>query len=224
MKVTALCFYWRGELQKGYHYGPEYVNTLQRMLRRHLSVPHELVCVTDEPEGIEARTVPLPAELRRLGEYWPKLYAFHPDGAALFGPRLLMLDLDLVLVGSIDGLASRPEPFVAWSAQERDLSHYNTSFVLMDAGAFPEVWERFDDTCGDTIEALGYARTDQDWVSYVIGDRGARWARSGEGIESYQQVRRKLPANAAVISFNGRRSPAMKRLQQESPWIAEHWR
>ncbi len=222
--LTVLCFYWRGELSKGYTYGPEYVSRLKSMLARNLTAPHELVCVTDEPEGIDARVVPMPPAVRGWGGYWPKLYAFHPNGAALFGRRVLLLDLDVVIVAPLDDMVSRPEPFVAWAAREDDRARYNTSVVLMDAGAYPEVWETFDPVVSPALLASrGYARGDQDWVSYVITD-GATWARSGEGIESYCAMRGKLQPDTAIVAFNGRRSPAMKHLRKASPWIKAHWR
>ena len=44
--ATVLCMKW------GRRYGPDYVNTLYSMLRRHLSVGHRLVCLTDDQGGI----------------------------------------------------------------------------------------------------------------------------------------------------------------------------
>ena len=40
--ATVLCMKW------GRRYGPDYVNTLASMLRRHLTVRHRLVCLTDD--------------------------------------------------------------------------------------------------------------------------------------------------------------------------------
>ena len=42
--ATVLCMKW------GRRYGPDYVNTLYSMLRRHLAAAHRLVCLTDDRE------------------------------------------------------------------------------------------------------------------------------------------------------------------------------
>jgi len=84
-------------------YGPETVNTLQRMVARWYPDPHRFVCVTDDPTGIDSSVSVLPlwpdfADLpsphggknpscyRRL-----KLYA--PEMADLIGQRFVALDL-----------------------------------------------------------------------------------------------------------------------------------
>ena len=42
-----------------------------------------------------------------------------------------MLDLDTVIVGSIDELVTRPEPFIAWSVRDDAPGRFNTSMVLI---------------------------------------------------------------------------------------------
>lgn len=230
--ITALTFLWHDPLYRHaslYRYDCNYVNRLRSMVERHLSLPHQIVCATDDPTGIDPRVqvVELPSEVCALGGYWPKLWAFHPDGAKIFGGRrLLMLDLDIVIAGSIDAIAARPEPFVAWSVVDGKPGFYNTSVVLMDVGAFPEVWTEFDpDRSVAMLRRAGLEALDQDWVSYLINSRGTRWARRGEGIEPFQRIRHsRLPDNARIVCFNGARSPAMPELQKECPWIVEHWR
>lgn len=99
----------------GTMYGPEYVNCLHGMISRNLSTPFRLYCMTDNSDGIrrEVECLPLP----ELGfdvppeapGKWPKqaLWAkdlFGLDGVALF------LDLDSVIVDSIDGYFDYGEP------------------------------------------------------------------------------------------------------------------
>lgn len=225
--LTVLCFLWAGEGRHEalYTYSARYVNTLQRMLARNLSAPHELVCCTNMPDGVECRTVPLPDEALARGALNPKLYAFHPDGVRLFGPRILMLDLDVVIVRPFDDLIT-DEPFVAWSVMPRTPGRFNTSFVLMDAGAYPEVWETYDpETAPALLEAAGMDCWDQGWVSYCLGDRGRGIPRTGAGLESFKpQIGWSLPDEARLVFFNGPRSPEMPELQRRHPWIAENWK
>lgn len=230
--LTALCFLWfdpQGRHNDLFVYDADCVNRLRRMLARHLTLPHELVCCTDIPDGIDpgVRIVPLPAEAKGLAGLRPKLYAFHPDAARLFGRRILMLDLDVVVCGSLDGLVGRSEPFLAWEGPPNNRCRYNTSFVLMDGGAFPDVWTRWDpETSPAELAAAGYRDAfDQDWIAHIVGDRGATVPRSGAGIESFTPNRfRPLPDVAALVAFNGRASPAMASCRRVAPWIVEHWR
>ena len=55
--ATILCMKW------GTKYGPEYVNRLHSMVRRHLTIPHRFVCLTDNREGLHAdiETFPIPS-------------------------------------------------------------------------------------------------------------------------------------------------------------------
>ena len=84
--ATILCMKW------GTKYGPEYVNRLHSMVRRHLTIPHRFVCLTDNRtglnEGIETFSIPsleLPAGAPERG--WTKLVSFSPALTAPGGPE-----------------------------------------------------------------------------------------------------------------------------------------
>lgn len=232
-ELTVLCFLWHDPEfcnNEFYVYDAHYVNVLHRMLRRHLSVPHELVCVTDIPEGIERgiRVVELSPEVKAFGTYYPKLMAFHPAGKRLFGPRVLLMDLDVVIVDDLAPLIDRSEPFVAWETNKVPpdrRARFNTSFVLYDAGAFPQIWERFNgEPCLKEADAAGFERGDQGWVSYVLNNEGASWPKFNAGIESFTPIRGgPLPEGTKVVFFNGRSSPKMAKGQAE-PWVRANWR
>jgi hypothetical protein len=53
----VICMKW------GTKYGPEYVNRLYAMVRRHLSGDFRFVCLTDDSTGIrsEVQCLPIPA-------------------------------------------------------------------------------------------------------------------------------------------------------------------
>lgn len=228
--LTVLVFKWHdpaGRHNALYTYDSGYVNRMANMLRRHLSRPYELVCVTDDTAGLDSsiRVIELPSEVAALPGEYRKLYVFHRSLAARIGARVLMLDLDLVIVGPIDELVARAEPFIAWSCHENTkVGRFNTSVVLMDTGAFHDAWDRFEgESSIEEIQRLGYDGWEQDWVSHVVGERGTRWARRGEGIDSFMEVRDGFRPTTRIVSFNGRRSPAMTQLQAQFPWITQHW-
>jgi len=85
----VLCMKW------GTKYGPEYVNRLYAMVRRHLSGEFKFVCLTDDPKGIrsEVQCFPIPPldlELApgQVDRAWKKLTTFEDDLYGLRGRQL----------------------------------------------------------------------------------------------------------------------------------------
>src|SRR5689334_21964452 len=105
------------------------------MLRRHLHVPHEFVCVTDDRRGIDdsVRVVPLPNRLSATPRCIRRLRQFD-GGWALrnLGQRIATLDLDIVITDDVTPLFTRPEPVVLWKPEHVDI--YCGSLVIHDAG------------------------------------------------------------------------------------------
>lgn len=233
--LTVVTFLWREENGRHNHlflYSADYVNRLRSMLERHLKQPHELVCVTDMPEGIDPRVriVPQPYTSRLMGENVPgwfrRLSIFHPDADTWLGRRILLMDIDCVILDDLDPLLEGAGDFKAWEprlywAKHRHYSRYNMSFVLMDAGARPEVWERFTPEGAESaLSKSGLAVDDQTWVSYVLGPNEDTWPWDGE-IRSLKATPE--PEAARIVFFNGPRSPAMPEIQRQHPWIRNAW-
>ncbi len=96
----VLCMKW------GSKYGPEYVNRLHAMVRRHLRSAFRFVCLTDDPRGIspDVHCLPIPSLDLPPGipeRGWTKLVTFSADLHGLHGTALF-LDLDVVIVGSLE--------------------------------------------------------------------------------------------------------------------------
>lgn len=107
--VTILCMKW------GTMYGPEYVNHLREGVARHLKRPHRFVCFTDDAQGLrpDVQALPLPELGLPTGHgdtRWQKLALFRRDLAGLSGTALF-LDLDLVIVDSLDPFFDLPGDF-----------------------------------------------------------------------------------------------------------------
>lgn len=223
--LTVACYLW------GWEYSTKDVYLLKRMVDRHLTVPHEFVCLTDEPHRFdtdEIRVVELPEPPSGKMFCWQKLTTFHPDAERMIGKRILALDLDAVIVGEMDSLVNRPEPLVLWRNPSRrpwnawsPRALYNSSMVLIKAGACPEVWERRHE--GTLFPG------DQDWVSWMVGPKCAYWDDShgvyrlgredtpGSGVDGV------LPDNARVVFFPGSEGkPTLPAVVNRCPWIAEH--
>lgn len=197
------------------------------MIDRNCTVLHEFVCATDDATGLDQdiRTAPIDPRLVRLGVAFPKLTVFRPDAAEIFGQRLCLIDLDSVIVGSIDAIVGRPEPFVIWrdvlANSQPTRFKYNSSLILMDASARSAVWERLSPT--EIKKILHHEHrcgSDQAWISHLLNGE-ATWT-AADGVLSWRfEVKGKsLPGNAKIVFFHG----------PEKPWnipnegiVKRHW-
>lgn len=176
--LTILTWLWK---QPGGRstYGPEQVNIWADMVRRNLSIPHRVACVTAHPEGIDSyidivsptgefEEICLPTWGREKPQCLRRISLFRPDAASIFGKRFVSMDLDCVIMGSLDPILDRPgDDFVMYGGTQRDRP-YNGSLLMMNAGARPQVYERL--TPEEAVKAgWRFVGSDQAWISYVLG-------------------------------------------------------
>jgi hypothetical protein len=220
----------------GEAYGPEYVNRLRNMLERHLHVEHRLVCITDAPEGIDPRVpyIRMPAEWfedrgRSALHCFKRLLMFNRDFAQAIGPRLLHMDLDVVLVGDITPLVDRTDPVVIYQMPQRNVTHvppFNPSVLLMDAGALHGVWEQYGNQPAKAFEAkfIGcLPGSDMAIISTWLKDRGVATYGAKDGVYPYYGPIAKtgaLPKDARAVLFYGTKNPA----DAKWPWVTENWK
>lgn len=223
--LTVVCFLWSDQdraAQRGYAFGEHHVATLRSMLSRHLSLPHELVCVTDRTLALDVRTVPLDPTLAIAGTTYAKLQLFRPDAAVVLGERLLYVDLDVVIVDDLTPIVDRREDVVLWRNPHEDAprgTRWQTSMILMTAGARPEVWTWFDPEMTPGAMGRRWGGHDQAWISQVLSEE-ARWTEADGVVVAARQ----LQPGARIVFFPGRQDPSQAKTQARCPWIAEHWR
>jgi hypothetical protein len=236
--LTVVC--WKWAPRPGYRstFGPETVNVLRAMVRRHYPHPHRFVCVTDDAVGIDPdieilpawndfATVPSPHGGKNPSCY-RRLRLFHPDAAQWFGDRVVSLDLDLVICRDLSTLWNRTEDVVFWGdTNPQPGSHYNGSMMLLTTGSRPQVWTDFDPASSPRRSLLAKCwGSDQGWISYRLGRGEAKWTRE-DGVYSFrnwiQKRRNVLPSNARVVVFHGAIDPWSSQAQA-LPWVRAHWR
>jgi hypothetical protein len=212
-ELVVCCLKW------GTAYGPDYVNTLADMVRRNLSRQHRFVCFTDRPEGVRCETMPIEPS---LPHWWGKLTLFrHPVPG-----RLLYLDLDSVIVGSIDPLAAYDGPFCIVRRYDSDRG-YGSAVMSIAPDFGRAVWDRF---ARDPVAAIAHCRRhadppwnsgDQRWLELTVPQADC-WQDVAPGhVVSYKlHCREGLPPAARIATFHGRPKP------HEAPenWVREHWR
>lgn len=229
--LTVVSWLWSQDPGLRARYECEHVNVLYRSVSRALHVPHRFVCVTDAKgldQGIER--IPLwPGPKARVLPGRPNCYrrlrAFAADAGDIFGPRLLSIDLDAVIVGDITPLVERPEDFVIWGDTAKG-TPYNGSLWLLRTGTRSRVWDEFDPRTSPAIaRQRRYIGSDQAWIGACLGEREAKWTRA-DGVYSFRnEVNRSgLPDNARIVFFHGASKPWDPQVQSRHRWIGEHWR
>jgi hypothetical protein len=193
-------------LKAGSKYGPEYVNNLQWGVARNLSQPFRFVCLTDDPAGVKWETLDLDEP---LSGWWHKVTLFKERPYGLTG-RILFLDLDVVVTGSLDEMVDFPSDF----AIIRDYAKpntYNSSAFLLKVGARPQVWSGFN---GDAVRRYP---GDQDWIT-AKAPGADLWPDGWTPSYKFGQLQEARPAGAKVVVFHGQPKP-----HECGGWVKGAW-
>jgi hypothetical protein len=195
-------------------WGERYVERLKNAVARNLSVDHRFVCFSDRSlaiSGVECRSLNPPSWKGHL----PKLYVYSPE-AGLTG-RVILFDLDNLIVGSLDDMAAYSGPLCV---RGRLTPAYNRlpdgDMISFDAGAVGHLWEAANRKDIEDI-TLGRERV---FIHYVA-PHCDQWQLICPGqVVSYRYCAiKKLPPEARVVSFHGR-----PRIHEVShPWVDANW-
>lgn len=239
---VILCMKW------GTKYGPEYVNRLYAMVRRHLRGDFRFVCLTDRTEGIrsEVECFPIPSLELPAGSPergWTKLTTFSTELVESYGLKgtALFLDLDVVIVGDITQFFYVPGEFLIihdWKRPWRITG--NSSVYRFELGRHPEVLVKFraefdairqkfrneQAYLSDEMQAKGLLRYwDEAWCASYKYHCIPRWPTN------YWRAPF-IPKDARILIFHGvmnppdalaGRSNGNWRHAKPAPWIADHW-
>ena len=235
--ISVVCFKWKP--RPGYRsvYGPEQVHTLRNMVARNYPSPHRFICITDDPDGLDAdvEVVPLWDDFADIENpsfkngpsCYRRLKMFSPDIGRLVGDRFVCVDLDVVIVNDVRPLWDRKEDFVGFR-NPNPTWPLNGSMFLMSAGARPQVWETFNPADSPAMTHKANMRgSDQGWMSYVLGWKEAMWGPE-DGIANFQiEIVKKagrLPGGSRMVFFWGKNDPWEPRVQVFAPWVKVHYR
>lgn len=227
--LTVLTWYWR---QPGgrTNYQPLHVNIWADSVRRNLSIPHRIACVTAHPEGIDPsiEIIAPPGDFEDCriptwGEHMPqclrRIALFRPDAASIFGERFVSMDMDCVISGSLDPLFDRPEDFVMYRGTNH-VRPYNGSLVMMTAGARPQVYEQFTPE-GAVNAGQRFLGSDQAWISHVLGPGEAVWDVK-DGVHAWGK-RNKWGDGEPRITFFLQAKKPWEYVDGGDPFVCEHY-
>lgn len=236
----VICMKW------GRKYGPEYVNRLYGMVRRHLEGDFQFICLTDDTEGIrpEVRCFPIPPLDLPFGipeRGWTKLATFSQDLYGLQGTALF-LDVDVVVTGPLDDFFTQPGEFLIIHDYKRPWRITgNSSVYRFEIGAHPEVLGYFRQHFDEIRRKF---RNEQAYLSDVMHQQGklAYWPKDWCPSFKYHSIPRwprnfwaapEVPPGARVVIFHGECNPPdalagrrNRRFRYIRPalWVAQHWK
>lgn len=229
---TIVCWLWSdGERS----YLPEHVNVLHRMFRRHLPGGFRFVCITDDEGDFDAgiEVMPTPpaakalANLRtpeggRFPSCYRRLWLFSEEAKCL-GDRVLLVDIDLLVVADASPLFAPNSDFVGWKPTQ-SWGHNNRriggGIYLLTPGTKTHVWTEFNgDRSIAEARRAGYRGSDQAWLSYKLW--GCPLFRPGiYSIRDLKNGAKPCPKDAILIQHNGTVKPWTSRVK----WVQEAWR
>lgn len=218
---------------------------LWAMAARHLPIPHQFVCITDDAEGLDPRieAVPMPQHTfdelvnphqfkydraRSWGEkkYFPscyrRLWMFSGEAKAL-GERVLALDVDVVVTGSLLPLVDRDETFVGWCDERNTKPRVAGGAYLLTTGAHTDVWTDFWPATSPQIAAdAGYSGSDQAWMSYKLQGIGGRWGRA-DGLSKITWLDGEPDEETRLVFTAGHSPPWSRDVQRRYGWLMKFW-
>lgn len=242
MVQTILTFLWPGR-----DFRPAHVAALAAQCARY-QPSARFVCVADgfEPPqfGHMVTVVPMPESAKAVASHrspegvsfphcYRRLWAFSEEAAQVLGDQVLLLDVDCLVVGSLDRYFDLPHDFVGWRPRTSwgRPDRFGGGTWFHRPGTRTDVWEMFrEDPLGAISRAKmqGYRGSDQAILSHVL--RGAPTFDRPSGIyasqdhrPSYRRTRNHdwlVPKDARIIHFNG----PVKPWESVAPFATNHYR
>lgn len=192
--------------------GAQYVNILFDSVRRNLDEGFEgrFVCFTDDASGLD-EGIHIGALPEGLSGWWAKLYLFAPN-VFMECERVLFLDLDTLLTGRLDEIASYTGEF----AILRDFFRgdgYQSSVMAWRGGFGAHIWQSWVDAGMPQIEG-----GDQAWIERAQPTADIWQDKFPQGFVSYKRLTG-VPDKASVVVFHGLPRPH----EITDGWVPRVW-
>lgn len=211
--ITVCCCLWNEFPAPGSGLAEVYVNNLRNAVRRNLSRPHRFVCFCDRPyalNDIEIRPLAPPSWVGHL----PKLFVYSP--AANLSGRVILFDLDNVVVGSLEDMASYDGPLCVRgrlnAAQLPD-----GDMISFDADRAASLWDKA--LAPDLLRRSMNGR-EREFILWAA-PHADTWQKvcPGQVVSYRHHCRNGLPAGARVVSMHGNPQPH----QVTDSFITDNW-
>jgi hypothetical protein len=218
--ITVACV-----MKTGGRYDASWAGKLARGVARNLTLPYRFICLTDaeaevQAEGVEAVTLP-----DGWPGWWSKISLWNPN-IGLTGP-CFYLDLDTVIVGNLDAIASHPHRFTMCHEFYRPELLCSTAMAW--TGDHSHIWHAMQDMTPE--RRAQYDR----WEGKRIGDQAfIEDCKAGQHVDTFRDLfgersiasykvhcRKGLHGDEAAVAFHGAlKQPDLLHID----WIKEQWR
>ncbi len=233
----------------GSRYGANFVNRLNAAIKRNTNRETQLVCLTDDPSGIDndirCEPIPdinLPEDL--IVTPWRKLVLWKDNLVNLTGD-VLFLDLDLVITGNLDDMFDfEPGRFCVienWTQPGKNIG--NTSCFRWNVGSHAHIFNKLET---EQSRILSTYRIEQVYISREVSDM-VFWPKQWCASFKHSLLPKwpmnffkapPLPPKTKIVAFTGKpdqdeaavgdwpvRSPWKKLYKhvRPTPWISDHW-
>lgn len=163
---------WAGDT-----YSEQYVKRLADFAHMHTTDSIKFVCFTDKPRspiaGVEFRQMPI-MNVEKL--WWYKVYIFS-EQSGLTG-TCLYLDLDIVLLKTLDTLFEQPGDFIILQdfnrAHSKNYQTSNSSIIKWRHETARYIWDKFEPNLAQITKEH---RGDQDYITKVVGSNKTWWPK-----------------------------------------------
>lgn len=225
----------------GPKYGPEYPNTVYRMVKRHFKEPFRFFCLTDRTQGLAPRIEVIRPTIDIPG-WWNKLFMFSP---LMPEGRLIYIDLDVTIVNDFT------HPVATYTGQycgDEDHIHFGkaifggdkhppftridcslgTALVSMEAHFNSHPWDYYLENRAQ-VEKVFERHGDQVFTSWALRGKFDLWEKlypQDHGFCSYRfDIVRKgwNPGDMKFINHHGNSKPHAVKDLPENGWLREAW-
>ena len=242
--ISIVTFFWVDPArQRSYQITPEDVRIWDSMVSRNVSVPHRRICVTHRPDLINfMETAPLDMAKHVPGTCLVKLQAHKPDAG--LGGRILLMDVDCVVVGSLDPIVEDDTPVRLWAnpnyVEGGRRGFYQGSMQLFTAGVTSFLWSDFCPKRDPAWLNRRFGGAEQCWISERLNTAypAPGWAwdvphfTEADGVYGAGRlfggkmgngVTGALPKNARIVFTPGDRAPSQPEFMAQHPWAREFY-
>jgi hypothetical protein len=247
--MYVICFYWQGDRWQQEDYKPpeghinlqthhlarvgkvtddlpsKYVNNLYYGVRDHTDLKFEFICFTNEKLDLDENIQVRPFKMPVLDGVLPRLYMFSKE-AGLFGHQVLCIDIDVIIVGSLNRLMGYQGLFCSRSDFGRDRKPDGD---VMSFKACEETEDLFwKPLISDLKETMRITQgRERFWIWHVTEKNKATnnlWDDyAPRQVVSYKRDVKRIgavPRDARIISCHGHPRPH----QVTDKWIKDYWK
>ena len=147
-------------LKGGGDFKPEHVHRLAGQIKKHLTIPHKIFCLTDYYGGYIENIEAIPL-LDKLPGWWSKIEIFRAFTNALY------FDLDTTIIGNIDFLGEKPSSFVALKTRHRSMG----SGIMRWHGDLSILYKCFMESSKRLMESFKW---DQEFINFWLYESGVK--------------------------------------------------